>query len=34
MDGIERHPLHAEIEDGRLLVHWKNDSDRPLQTSL
>jgi hypothetical protein len=33
-DGIERHPLHAEIEDDRLLVHWKNESDHPLQTSF
>jgi hypothetical protein len=34
MDGIERHPFHAEIEDDRLLVHWKNESDHPLQTSF
>jgi hypothetical protein len=31
MDGIERHPFHAEIEDDRLLVRWRNESDRPLQ---
>jgi hypothetical protein len=30
MDDIERHPLHAEIEDDCLLVHWKNESDRLL----
>jgi hypothetical protein len=34
MDSVERHPPHAEIEDDRLLVHWKNESDRPLQTSF
>jgi hypothetical protein len=34
MDGIERNPLHAEIEDDRLLVHWKNESDCPPQTSF
>jgi hypothetical protein len=34
MDGIERHPLHAEIEDVRLLVHWKNEPDHPLQPSF
>jgi hypothetical protein len=32
MDGIERNPFHAEREDDRLLVHWKNESDHPLQT--
>jgi hypothetical protein len=34
MDNIGRLPFHVEIEDDRLLVHWKNESDHPLQASF